>query len=51
MRVAARALSVMGGSRRMISKLPLAGGWTDHREMPAPSGKTFRELYRERKIS
>ena len=51
MRVAARALSVMGGSRRMISKLPLAGGWTDHREMPAPSGKTFRELYRERKTS
>ena len=51
MRVAARALSMMGGSRRMISKLPLAGGWTDHRDMPAPSGKTFRELYRERKTS
>jgi L-lactate dehydrogenase complex protein LldF len=51
MRVAARALSAMGGTRRMISKLPLAGGWTDHRDMPAPSGKTFRELYRERKRS
>ncbi len=51
MRVAARVLSVMGGSGRMISKLPLAGGWTDHRDMPAPSGKTFRELYRERKTS
>ena len=51
MRVAARALSVMGGSRRIISKLPFAGGWTDHRDMPAPSGKTFRELYRERKQS
>ena len=51
MRVAARALSIMGGSRRMISKLPLAGGWTEHRDMPAPSGKTFRELYRERKTS
>ena len=50
-RLAARALRVMGGSRRLIRKLPLAGGWTDHRDMPAPSGKTFRELYRERKQS
>lgn len=48
-KIAARALKWMGGSRRLISRLPFAGGWTDTRDMPAPSGKTFRELYRTRK--
>ena len=27
------------------SPLPLGGGWTDERDMPAPAGRTFRELY------
>ena len=48
-RIAARALRFMGGSQRLIHTLPLAGGWTDNRDMPAPPGKTFRELYKERK--
>ncbi len=47
-KAATRMLSVLGGSRRLISTLPFAGGWTDNRDMPAPAGKTFRELYRER---
>ena len=47
-RVAARVLAWMGGDRKRIRSLPLAGGWTDHRDLPAPSGKTFMELYRER---
>ena len=47
-KIAARAMKWMGGSRRLISRLPFAGGWTDTRDMPAPSGKTFRELYRQR---
>jgi len=29
----------------MIRKLPLGSGWTDERDMPAPAGRTFRELY------
>ena len=29
-----------------IRSLPLAGGWTAHRDFPAPAGKTFMELYR-----
>ena len=30
-------------------RLPLAGGWTRHRDMPAPQGRTFMDLYRARK--
>jgi L-lactate dehydrogenase complex protein LldF len=48
-RVAARMLKWMGGSAKLIHNLPLASGWTDGRDMPAPRGKTFRELYGERK--
>ena len=29
----------------MIHKLPPGGGWTDGRDMPAPAGRTFRDLY------
>jgi L-lactate dehydrogenase complex protein LldF len=31
-----------------ISKLPLAGGWTKHRDMPAPQGGTFMRQYKKR---
>jgi L-lactate dehydrogenase complex protein LldF len=48
-RMGVRMLAAMGGRERLIHKLPLAGGWTDGRDMPAPVGKTFRELYAERK--
>ncbi|HQR10736.1 MAG TPA: lactate utilization protein B [Casimicrobiaceae bacterium] len=44
-----RLLRQMGGSNGMIGKLPLGGGWTDQRDMPAPAGRTFRELYRQRR--
>ncbi|HQT46901.1 MAG: (Fe-S)-binding protein [Acidocella sp. 20-63-7] len=29
-----------------ISRMPLAGGWTAHRDMPSPSGGTFLAQYR-----
>jgi len=48
-RLGARVLKWVGGSAGLIHNLPLAGGWTDGRDMPAPQGKTFRELYGERK--
>lgn len=48
-RIAARALKWLGRERKSISSLPLAQGWTRTREMPAPSGRTFRDMYRERR--
>jgi L-lactate dehydrogenase complex protein LldF len=47
-RVGARMLAWMGGRERLIHKLPLGGGWTEGRDMPAPVGKTFRDLYAAR---
>jgi len=45
----ARVLNWLGGDKGRIRSLPLAGGWTDHRDFPAPSGRTFIEQYRNRK--
>ncbi len=48
-RIAARVGKSMGGSGGLIHKLPGGGaGWTQDRDMPAPGGKTFRELYANR---
>jgi iron-sulfur cluster protein len=44
-RLAVRILERMGGRRRAIARLPLGSGWTRTRDMPAPVGRTFRELY------
>ncbi len=47
-RVGVRVLAWMGGKERLIHNLPIGKGWTAERDMPAPAGRTFRELYRER---
>ncbi|CAG4892707.1 lactate utilization protein B [Paraburkholderia saeva] len=44
-KLAARVMERMGGKKRMIARLPLGSGWTNTRDMPAPVGRTFRELY------
>ena len=46
-RIAARVGRTAGGADRTIHKLP-GNGWTEGRDLPAPSGKTFRELYASR---
>ncbi|MDQ2696390.1 MAG: LutB/LldF family L-lactate oxidation iron-sulfur protein [Pseudomonadota bacterium] len=48
-RLGARALKVMGGKDRRIRRLPLAGGWTAWRDMPAPQGRTFQEQWAARR--
>jgi L-lactate dehydrogenase complex protein LldF len=47
-RWAARVAAWMGGKERLIHRLPGLDGWTHGRDMPAPAGRTFRDLYRER---
>jgi len=47
-RIGVRVMKAMGGREGLIHKLPVGAGWTDGRDMPAPAGKTFRELYRRR---
>ena len=47
-KIGARVLRLMGGSERVIHFLPFGGGWTRGRDLPAPQGKTFRELYSRR---
>ncbi|MCY1347930.1 Lactate utilization protein B [compost metagenome] len=49
-RIGAWLLQRMGGGNKLITSLPMAGkGWTETRDMPAPPGRTFRELYKERR--
>mgnify|MGYP001193151005 CR=1 FL=1 len=48
-RVGMRYLRKRADAQGMIHKLPLGGGWTQGRDMPAPAGRTFRDLYAERK--
>jgi L-lactate dehydrogenase complex protein LldF len=47
-RIAMRALGNLGRERGRFASLPLAGGWTRHRDMPAPPGRTFMDLYKQR---
>lgn len=46
-----RALAFMGRGRGRFSRLPFAGGWTDHREFPAPDGRTFQAQWKQRKAA
>lgn len=48
-RLAARVLRNMGFERGRLASLPLANGWTQYRDMPAPQGRTFQSLWKERK--
>jgi L-lactate dehydrogenase complex protein LldF len=51
--IGARLLHSFAGKRGRLAKLPvmpgLAKGWTDIRDLPAPSGRSFHALYRARK--
>jgi L-lactate dehydrogenase complex protein LldF len=47
--LAARLLALLGKRRGRFSWLPLAGGWTKHRDFPAPQGETFQSQWRARR--
>ena len=47
-RIAVRTLRMLGGRRGRLARLPFAGGWTKHRDMPVPQGRTFMDQYRMR---
>jgi L-lactate dehydrogenase complex protein LldF len=47
--LAARILARLGGTRGRLASLPLAGGWTDGRDLPAPEGRSFQGLWAEKR--
>jgi L-lactate dehydrogenase complex protein LldF len=49
-RVAVKLLALVGGRRHLLHWLP-GGEWTRGRDMPAPAGRTFRDLYRKRRAT
>ncbi len=50
-RLVARMLSLFGGNKKRLRYLPGVSGWTRGRDMPAPAGRTFRDLYQSRRPS
>lgn len=48
-RIGARMLKLWSGGRGAMESVPLAGGWTEYRDFPAPEGKTFQEQWRARR--
>jgi L-lactate dehydrogenase complex protein LldF len=47
--IAARILANQAHGTGRLSKVPLASGWTDVRDLPAPQGKTFQQMWKERR--
>lgn len=49
MRIGVAGLGAVGRRKGAFRWLPFAGGWTRHRDMPAPQGRTFQQLWAETK--
>ncbi|MBU6299519.1 MAG: lactate utilization protein, partial [Alphaproteobacteria bacterium] len=47
-RIGTRALRLLAGRRGTIRALPMGNGWFAVRDFPAPEGKTFMEMWRQR---
>ena len=43
-----RTLKLLAGRRGRFHRLPLAGGWTGTRDLPAPAGRTFMASWKPR---
>ena len=46
-RLGMKALALAARGRGKFAKLPLAKGWTDYRDMPAPQGETFQQQWKK----
>jgi len=46
--IAIPVLGTLGKTKGRFSWLPFAGGWTKHRELPAPETRTFRQQWSQR---
>ncbi len=44
-------LALLGGFKKRIGWLPLAGGWTKYRDLPAPEGRTFMQAWAQREAN
>ena len=44
-----RMLNMLGRKRGRLKRLPLAGGWTAGRDLPAPQGQTFMSQWKARR--
>ncbi len=42
-----RVLSNLGGRKGRFHRVPLAGVWTKDRDLLAPSGRTFQQMWVE----
>lgn len=47
-RMMVRFVGFLGRRKGHLRRLPFAGGWTAARDLPAPAGRTFHDLWRER---
>jgi L-lactate dehydrogenase complex protein LldF len=47
-RIAGRFLKTAAGRRGVVRALPLMNGWFAVRDLPAPQGRTFQDLWRDR---
>ena len=45
---AVKLLALLAGRSGKLSWLPFAGAWTRNRDLPAPEGETFHQLYAKR---
>jgi L-lactate dehydrogenase complex protein LldF len=46
--MASRVLRWIGGDAKRIRSLPLGAGWSDYRDLPVPSGSTFKDRWAQR---
>jgi L-lactate dehydrogenase complex protein LldF len=44
-RMAGPLLAGLAGRRGTLASFPMAGAWTETRDLPAPEGRTFHDLY------